>query len=204
MPAGTMPRMNCVALILALSLAARTDGFAPPQSHRATRTSSLRARINQSIDLDSPKVATQEKLADGDKKVYCRCWQSGTFPLCDGAHMAHNKETGDNVAPLILTAKSAAAGSEVEASSADEEKTTTVLGKLKTMFKKKEDPDGLTTKERLAKMGLSALLSYGFGESNACNDVSVEHFSLNNYSFSLFYSIKHELCRCTVLVLVRV
>mmetsp|Transcript_11392 Transcript_11392/g.17085 ORF Transcript_11392/g.17085 Transcript_11392/m.17085 type:complete len:102 (+) Transcript_11392:69-374(+) len=60
------------------------------------------AKINTSIDLDSPKVVTQEKLEAGEKKVYCRCWKSGTFPLCDAAHVAHNKETGDNVGPLIV------------------------------------------------------------------------------------------------------
>lgn len=32
--------------------------------------------------------------------VYCRCWKSGTFPMCNGAHNAHNKETGDNVGML--------------------------------------------------------------------------------------------------------
>jgi CDGSH-type Zn-finger protein len=26
------------------------------------------------------------------------------FPYCDGAHMKHNKETGDNVGPFVLTA----------------------------------------------------------------------------------------------------
>ncbi|KAA8533814.1 hypothetical protein F0562_031331 [Nyssa sinensis] len=26
----------------------------------------------------------------------------GTFPLCDGSHVKHNKATGDNVGPLLL------------------------------------------------------------------------------------------------------
>ena len=56
---------------------------------------------------DSPKVATMDKIEAGKKKVYCRCWQSGTFPLCDGTHMEHNKETGDNVGPLIVSVEKA-------------------------------------------------------------------------------------------------
>ncbi len=60
-------------------------------------------RINNKIELDSPKVATMDKITAGDKKVYCRCWLSGTFPLCDASHVAHNKETGDNVGPLIVS-----------------------------------------------------------------------------------------------------
>lgn len=34
--------------------------------------------------------------------AYCRCWRSGTFPLCDGAHMKHNESCGDNVGPLLV------------------------------------------------------------------------------------------------------
>ena len=41
------------------------------------------SKINLKIDLDSPKVATMDEIEKG-KKVYCRCWLSGTFPLCDG------------------------------------------------------------------------------------------------------------------------
>ena len=81
--------------------------LAPPTSSRP-RTTSFAARlfdgkINAKIELDSPKVATMDKLAPGDKKVYCRCWLSGTFPLCDASHVPHNKETGDNVGPLIVS-----------------------------------------------------------------------------------------------------
>ena len=28
------------------------------------------------------------------------------FPYCDGAHVEHNKTTGDNVGPLVLSKKS--------------------------------------------------------------------------------------------------
>mmetsp|Transcript_2638 Transcript_2638/g.6061 ORF Transcript_2638/g.6061 Transcript_2638/m.6061 type:complete len:135 (-) Transcript_2638:344-748(-) len=62
-------------------------------------------RINTAIELESPKVVTMEDLKVGEKKVYCRCWKSGTFPLCDGTHAKWNKETGDNVGPLIVAGK---------------------------------------------------------------------------------------------------
>ena len=48
-----------------------------------------------------------DKIEAGKKKVYCRCWKSGTFPLCDAAHVEHNKETGDNVGPLIVSVEKA-------------------------------------------------------------------------------------------------
>mmetsp|Transcript_13361 Transcript_13361/g.18909 ORF Transcript_13361/g.18909 Transcript_13361/m.18909 type:complete len:98 (-) Transcript_13361:92-385(-) len=64
-----------------------------------------KGRINEKVDLESEKVATMDTIVGSGKKVYCRCWESGTFPLCDGKHMEHNKATGDNVGPLIVTVK---------------------------------------------------------------------------------------------------
>ncbi|KAL7429472.1 hypothetical protein ACHAXH_002439 [Discostella pseudostelligera] len=79
----------------------------PVVSNSPSIATRLHDRINNKIELESPKVATMEKMAAGDKKVYCRCWLSGTFPLCDASHVAHNKETGDNVGPLIVSVEKA-------------------------------------------------------------------------------------------------
>ena len=146
-------------------------------------------KTNNKIDLDSPKIATMEKMQEGDKKVYCRCWKSDTFPLCDGSHMAHNKETGDNVGPLILSAAATTTKSDDVSTANDsvaEEKTS--IGKFKSIFKREKNDDGLTTKERLAKMGLSVLLSYGW-VSNMSYSVTL---SLAWYGFSK----KVSLCIC--------
>ena len=68
-------------------------------------------QINLSIQKSEPKVATVCPLKDiedtvkaSDKGVvaYCRCWRSKTFPMCDGSHVTHNKETGDNTGPLVI------------------------------------------------------------------------------------------------------
>lgn len=58
------------------------------------------------IDKGNPKVVNTVVVPtdlDGKPMVaYCRCWRSGTFPKCDGKHVAHNKDTGDNVGPLLV------------------------------------------------------------------------------------------------------
>ena len=51
-------------------------------------------------------VHTVDASAIDKQAVYCRCWRSKTFPLCDASHVEHNKSCpgGDNVGPLIVKA----------------------------------------------------------------------------------------------------
>lgn len=82
--------MKFLAALLLISQAA---AFTVAPSHGGIQTTRLAAgdyepmegegKLNLKIDLDSPKVATMDEIEKG-KKVYCRCWLSGTFPLCDG------------------------------------------------------------------------------------------------------------------------
>ena len=103
--------------------------------------------------------------------------------------MGHNKETGDNVGPLILAADKV---EEASSSSVDcnEVKKASVLSKIKNIlgFGDNKNTDGLTTRERLAKMGLSALLSYGW-VSNMSYAVTL---SLSWYGFSKKVSFKWQ------------
>ena len=60
-------------------------------------------RFNKKINLTSSKVVDTITVKPGEKMFVCRCWQSTTFPLCDGSHSKHNKETGDNLGPAMVT-----------------------------------------------------------------------------------------------------
>ncbi|KAI8794905.1 CDGSH iron-sulfur domain-containing protein 2 B [Biomphalaria glabrata] len=65
------------------------------------------AVINLSVEKKEEKVVNSMDIEDiGDSIAFCRCWRSKKFPLCDGAHNAHNKKTGDNVGPMCLKRKS--------------------------------------------------------------------------------------------------
>ncbi|XP_074584209.1 CDGSH iron-sulfur domain-containing protein NEET [Curcuma longa] len=60
--------------------------------------------INPDVRKNEEKVVDSVVAAELTKPLtaYCRCWRLGTFPLCDGSHVEHNKATGDNVGPLLV------------------------------------------------------------------------------------------------------
>mmetsp|Transcript_28194 Transcript_28194/g.43389 ORF Transcript_28194/g.43389 Transcript_28194/m.43389 type:complete len:102 (+) Transcript_28194:62-367(+) len=98
--------MKLTAAITALFAAQATAfTFVRPSVTPSYSTKLNENRINEVVDMESPKVVTMETITEPTKKVYCRCWKSGTFPLCDGAHQKHNEKTGDNVGPLIVMVK---------------------------------------------------------------------------------------------------
>ena len=66
-------------------------------------TSEKAERFNKIVDVYSPKVVTNIALSPGEKVILCRCWLSSKFPLCDGSHGKHNKATGDNLGPVVVT-----------------------------------------------------------------------------------------------------
>ncbi|CAH0552780.1 unnamed protein product [Brassicogethes aeneus] len=60
-------------------------------------------KVNASILKSNPKVVDTIDVEDiAEKAAFCRCWKSKNWPYCDGSHANHNKETGDNVGPVVI------------------------------------------------------------------------------------------------------
>ena len=83
-------KVKAVTILTILKL---SSGFTvtPKGARSVTHIKAESGKINHLVDLTSPKVVTNDALNPGDKKVYCRCWKSAKFPLCDASHAAHNK-----------------------------------------------------------------------------------------------------------------
>ncbi|CAF1399937.1 unnamed protein product [Adineta ricciae] len=68
----------------------------------------IRKDVDKIVDkCDIEDICAQCDAASNKTVSYCRCWKSKKFPFCDGSHNAWNKETGDNVGPLVITKKQA-------------------------------------------------------------------------------------------------
>lgn len=101
----------CTLSLISSSVRALLHGFSPRLVTRRSLTAfSAPAdkhlptnRINHNVDLANPKVADFIEVKPGEKFVACRCWLSGKWPACDGSHVEHNKRTGDNVGPAVIT-----------------------------------------------------------------------------------------------------
>jgi len=81
-----------------------TPGIGPVLQDKLKKVPGFQGQhLNTTIQKECPKVAHSVDMEDlGQKGVFCRCWKSNKFPYCDGSHVKHNAETGDNVGPLIV------------------------------------------------------------------------------------------------------
>ncbi|KAL1459450.1 hypothetical protein WDU94_011432 [Cyamophila willieti] len=62
-------------------------------------------RVNKHLFKSDPLVTNRMTIHPSDGPLaLCRCWESKKFPLCDGAHRAHNEKNKDNIGPVLICA----------------------------------------------------------------------------------------------------
>jgi CDGSH-type Zn-finger protein len=96
---GRSPQRSRFVVVTAVA----APRYSPALCGRASSRAYAPSLRVQDVDKVVDSVSLND--LDGKKQVsYCRCWRSATFPLCNGAHVAHNKASGDNVGPLLVKA----------------------------------------------------------------------------------------------------
>eukprot|EP00243_Klebsormidium_subtile_P004764 TRINITY_DN18912_c0_g1_i1.p1 TRINITY_DN18912_c0_g1~~TRINITY_DN18912_c0_g1_i1.p1 ORF type:complete len:117 (-),score=11.55 TRINITY_DN18912_c0_g1_i1:150-500(-) len=99
------PSVASLSFCQRVSPSNRNFAAGPALSAPVARRFAVRAAepLNPDIQKDNPKVVdTVDPTTIQKQTSYCRCWRSATFPLCNGSHVKWNKETGDNVGPLLV------------------------------------------------------------------------------------------------------
>ena len=102
---GTIPRDTEACACAQFSAAEASRPVPGPRANNYGVVSNTPAddptRRVDKVGMDVLRVVVDE---DGSA-ILCRCQRSSTYPWCDGQHLDHNRQCGDNVGPVVIRKK---------------------------------------------------------------------------------------------------